>query len=108
MCAHIRSQTMGIHKLLGSRGQPSNCRLTFSRRDDGVGLGHGSIVGGEQEAGENSAGNGTLRRTITTDTLFPTNSRGGTKVAAIIRARSSSAPRRGFLLSQEIEKKKKQ
>lgn len=38
------TQTMAILRA-DSRIQPLDWRLTFSTRDDGVGLGHGSMVG---------------------------------------------------------------
>ncbi|KAK1129153.1 hypothetical protein K0M31_020283 [Melipona bicolor] len=67
-CAHV----LIARRWLSSRTQPLGCRLTFSARDDGVGLGHGSMMGVDRKPRENGTGNGTVyvRPTISVDTDF--------------------------------------
>lgn len=69
VCTRSHCQTMAILPA-DSRTQPLGCRLTFSARDDGVGLGHGSMVGVNRKLRENGTGNGTVRPTISVDIDF--------------------------------------
>lgn len=69
VCTRSHCQTMAILRA-DSRTQPLGCRLTFSTRDDGVGLGHGSMVGVNRKLRENGTGNGTVRPTMTVATDF--------------------------------------